>query len=111
MKPNSRPSKKSGFSNHRLRALLLTSWPLIDMMYDDKWPSDPSGGVTWKEIEDESNCWDVSEFNNISSYEKTWPNPNEKCLDGTTYVFAKTALGQRAITGLELVLASTIHNA
>jgi hypothetical protein len=24
---------------------------------------------------------------------------------------AKTALGQRAITGLELVLASTIHNA
>jgi hypothetical protein len=25
--------------------------------------------------------------------------------------FAKTALGQRAITGLELVLASTIHNA
>jgi hypothetical protein len=26
-------------------------------------------------------------------------------------VFAKTALGHRAITGLELVLASTIHNA
>jgi hypothetical protein len=25
--------------------------------------------------------------------------------------FAKTALGQRAITGLELVLASTIQNA
>jgi hypothetical protein len=25
--------------------------------------------------------------------------------------FAKIALGQRAITGLELVLASTIHNA
>jgi hypothetical protein len=31
--------------NHRLRALLLTSWPLIDTMYDDKWPIDPSGGV------------------------------------------------------------------
>jgi hypothetical protein len=25
--------------------------------------------------------------------------------------FAKTALGQRAISGLELVVASTIHNA
>jgi hypothetical protein len=24
-------------------ALLLTSWPLIDTMYDDKWPIDPSG--------------------------------------------------------------------
>jgi hypothetical protein len=31
--------------NHRLRALLLTLWPLIDMMYDDKWPIDTLGGV------------------------------------------------------------------
>jgi hypothetical protein len=56
--------------NHRLRALLLISWPLIDTMYDDKWPTDPSGGVAWKEIEDESNRWDVSEFNNVSHMEK-----------------------------------------
>jgi hypothetical protein len=55
---------------HRLRALLLTSWPLIDTMYDDKWPTDPSGGVAWKEIEDESNRWDVSKFNNVSLYGK-----------------------------------------
>jgi hypothetical protein len=73
--------------NHRLRALLLTSWPLIDTMYDDKWPTDPSGGVAWKEIKDESNRWDVSEFNNVSPYEKTWPNSNEKCLDGTACIF------------------------
>jgi hypothetical protein len=56
-------------------------------MYDDKWPTDPSGGVAWKEIKDESNRWDVSEFNNVSPYEKTWPNSNEKCLDGTACIF------------------------
>jgi hypothetical protein len=56
--------------NHRLRALLLTSWSLIDTMYDDKWPTDPLGGVAWKEIEDESNRWDVSKFNNVSPYKK-----------------------------------------
>jgi hypothetical protein len=56
--------------NHRLRALLLTSWPVIDTMYDDKWPTDPSGGDAWKEIEDESNRWDVSKFNNVASYGK-----------------------------------------
>jgi hypothetical protein len=79
--------------NHRLRALLLTSWPLIDTMYNDKWPTDPSGGVAWKEIEDESNRWDVSEFNNVSPYGKKWPNPNENCLDGTTYVFCQNSFG------------------
>jgi hypothetical protein len=81
---------------HRLRALLLTSWPLIDMMYDDKWPTDPSGGVAWKEIEDESNRWDVSEFNDVSLYGKTWPNPNEKCLDGTACVFCQNSFGPKS---------------
>jgi hypothetical protein len=52
--------------NHRLGALLFILWPLIDTMYDDKWPTAPSGGIAWKEIEDESNRWDVSEFNNVS---------------------------------------------
>jgi hypothetical protein len=79
--------------NHRLRALLLISWPLIDTLYDDKWPTDPSGGVAWKEIEDESNRWDVSEFNNVPPYGKTWPNPNEKCLDGTACVFCQKSFG------------------
>jgi hypothetical protein len=79
--------------NHRLRALLLTSWPLIGTLYDDKWPTDPSGGVAWKEIEDRSNRWDVSEFNNITPYRKTWPNLNEKCLDGTACGFCQNSFG------------------
>jgi hypothetical protein len=79
--------------NHRLRALLLTSWPVIDTMYDDKWPTDPSGGVAWKEIEDESNRWDVSEFNNIAPYGKKWPIPNEKYLDGIACVFCQNSFG------------------
>jgi hypothetical protein len=79
--------------NHRLRALLLTSWRVIDTMYNDKWPTDPSGGVAWKEIEDESNCWDVSEFNNVVPYGKKWPNPNEKYLDGTACVFCQNSFG------------------
>jgi hypothetical protein len=81
--------------NHRLRALLFTSWPLIDTMYNDKWPTDPSGGVTWKEIDDGSDCWDVSEFNNVSLYGKMWPNPNEKCLDGTACVFCQNNFGPK----------------
>jgi hypothetical protein len=79
--------------NHRLRALLLTSRPVIDTLYDDKWPTDPSGGVAWKEIEDKSNRWDVSEFNNIPPYGKTWPNPNEKCLDEIACVFCQNSFG------------------
>jgi hypothetical protein len=79
--------------NHRLRALLLTSWPVIDTLYDDKWPTDPSRGVAWKEIKDESNRWDMSEFNNVAPYGKKWPNPNEKCLDGTACVFCQNSFG------------------
>jgi hypothetical protein len=62
-------------------------------MYDDKWPTNPSGDVAWKEIKDESNRWDVSEFNNVAPYGKKWPNPNEKCLDGTACVFCQNSFG------------------
>jgi hypothetical protein len=79
--------------NHRLRALLLTLWPVIDTMYNNKWPTNPSGGVAWKEIEDGFDHWDMSEFNNVPPYGKTWPNPNEKCLDGTTCVFCQNSFG------------------
>jgi hypothetical protein len=81
--------------NHRLKALLLTSWPVIDTMYDDKWLTETSGGVAWKEIEDESIRWDVSEFNNVAPYGKKWPNPNEKCLDGTACVFCQNSFGPK----------------
>jgi hypothetical protein len=79
--------------NHILRALLLTSWPVIDTMYNDKWPTDPSRGVAWKEIKDGSYRWDVSEFNNVSPYLKTWPNPNEMCLDGIACIFCENSFG------------------
>jgi hypothetical protein len=106
--------------NHRLRALLLTSWPVIDTMYNDKWPIDPSRGVAWKDVKDGFDRWDVSEFNNVPPYGKTWPNPNEKFLDGTACVFCQNSLcflpkqlwarGLLLASNLRLPLPSTMLN-
>ena len=97
--------------NHRLRALLLILWPFIDMLYNNKWPTDPSGGVASKEIKDESNRWDMSEFNNFLHMEKHGQIQMKSVWMEQLVFSTKTTLGQRAITGFELALASTIHNA
>ena len=41
----------------RFRNLLLTSWPEIESLYDDEWPTKASGSIDWENVENPLSNW------------------------------------------------------
>jgi hypothetical protein len=76
-------------SNHRLRALLLTSWPTLEHMYPETWDDvDPpvykaNGSIDWSKVMDEDHRWDIKEtVDGSTTSEKIWREVQPMVMDG-----------------------------
>lgn len=90
-------------TNGRLRALLLTSWPLEETMFPMSWTqAEPSlyleddRCVNWKLIEDPDHHWDVDEVHDYPARvagTKLWANPHPICTSSETCAICANPFG------------------
>jgi chromosome segregation ATPase len=58
--------KKEWNRNHRMRNMMLTSWPEDEQMYPSRWDENndltlPNGSIDWWQMTDEDHHWDVTQ--------------------------------------------------
>ena len=87
-------------SNHRLRALLLTSWPTAECMYPTNWDDvDPSvfkanGSIDWMRVAEPDHHWNIDEkVGGTDDVHKTWRYANDMTQDGSKCAICQSPWG------------------
>lgn len=87
--------------NHRLRNLMLTSWPDQEHMYPSRWDDEddlklPNGSYDWRQLTDSDHHWDVTqvhEYPYSMRGELLWPGPHPMVFDGTKCAICSNPFG------------------
>ena len=87
--------------NHRMRNMMLTSWPEDEVMYPSRWDDHPelqmpSGSIDWHQVADGDHNWNTEQTHEYPFRmrgQKLWPNPHPMVFDGSMCAICQSPFG------------------
>jgi hypothetical protein len=87
--------------NHRMRNMMIMSWPEDKQMYPSRWDENneltlPNGSIDWRQMTDKDHHWDVTQVHEYPfrmAGELLWPNPYLMVFDGSMCAICQSAFG------------------